>query len=117
MSSKRERQRLRDMIDNADAIATYIEGVTEAEFGSDRRTLDAVERCLERICEASVKIGEERMAELAPDVPVRRLRSLGNALRHDYDVVDRRTLWLLISVDLPKLRSDCARALERLGEP
>jgi uncharacterized protein with HEPN domain len=111
VSSKREPQRLQDIIDNIDAISEYTSGYSAQMFRADRKTVDACERCLERICEAAAKIGDARLAEIAPKVPGKKLRGFGNFLRHDYDLVDQNVIWLIIQHDLPLLRSACAQAL------
>ncbi len=42
---------------NAAWIAEDVEGLTEEGFAADRRRRDAVERCVERVCEAAVHLG------------------------------------------------------------
>lgn len=111
MSSRREPQRLRDIIENIDAIQSYVAGMTFATFTADRKTMDASERCLERIIEATVKIGEDRMEEIAPDIPARSIRGLGNMLRHAYDDIDLAVIFTTIQRDLPPLRAACIAAL------
>jgi uncharacterized protein with HEPN domain len=76
---------------------------------------DAVERCLSRISEAAVKLGDV-LDSRHPDIPWARIRALGNVLRHAYDVVDARTVWAMVVDDFPPLRAACeaeARALDR----
>lgn len=111
MSSSRERQRLLDIIDNIDAISRYVSGMDLDQFVADAKTVDATERCLERIIEATVKIGKERMAVIAPDLPVDAVRGLGNVLRHEYDRIDLAFLFATISNRLPPLRAACIAAL------
>ena len=74
-------------------------------------TVDAVERCLQRITEAVIKVGPERMAAISPQTPVDAVRGLGNALRHDYDGVDLRVIWKTVRESLPALKVDCSRAM------
>ena len=112
MSSKDPTVRLNDIVENAERIEEYMRGLNEASFGADRKTVDATERCLERIAEAVVKIGAERMSSIAPDVPVEQVRGLGNMLRHAYDVVDFRILFDMIQHDIPALKQAALRALE-----
>ena len=52
-----------------------------AAFEEDRKTYDAVERCLERISEGAAKLGDTATA-LMPEQPWRKIRALGNRLRH-----------------------------------
>ena len=51
MSSSEPKRRLRDILENISRVRSYIEGITPQQFGSDPKTQDAVERCLERISE------------------------------------------------------------------
>ena len=81
MSTEREALRLHDIIDNIDRIEGPIEDMDFAAFAADAKTVDAVERCLQRITEAVIKIGQERMAAISPALPVDAVRGLGNALR------------------------------------
>ena len=87
-------------------------GLDRQSFAKDLRTIDAVERCLQRITEAVVKIGPERMAQISPQTPVDAVRGLGNVLRHDYDQVDLGVIYLTMRESLPELRADCLRALD-----
>ena len=112
MSSEREALRLGDIIENIDRIESYMIGLDRQSFAKDLRTIDAVERCLQRITEAVVKIGPERMAQISPQTPVDAVRGLGNVLRHDYDQVDLGVIYLTIRESLPELRADCLRALD-----
>lgn len=112
MSSERERDRLQDIIDNIDAIDRYVGGRSFAAFAAERIVVDATERCLSRISEAVVKIGADRMSVLAPEIPIERVRGLGNLLRHEYDIIDLEQIYILIHKSLPPLRAAAARGLE-----
>lgn len=102
---------LRDMIDNALAAESYIAGMDLAEFSADRMRIDAVERCLMRLTEAAIRIGDARMAEIVPETPMHQLRGLGNLLRHVYDGIDVAVVWATVVDDLPRFRASCQRAL------
>lgn len=82
-------------------------------FEEDRRTYDAVERCLERISEAAAKLGD-RAAEMMPDQPWPKIRSLGNRLRHEYDGIREDRLWDIVQTDLASLCAACETALLNL---
>jgi uncharacterized protein with HEPN domain len=86
-----------------------------SEFVEDTKTYDAVERCLERISEASKKIGDVA-EDLCPGVPWAQLRGLGNFLRHEYDRVDPDRVWLMVERDLPTLKIAVEAALLRLND-
>jgi uncharacterized protein with HEPN domain len=111
MSSERERRRLQDIVYNIDKISSYVAGLDFAQFAAEPMRIDAVERCLQRITEAVIKIGPQRMAEISPDLPVAAVRGLGNLLRHDYDRVSLEIIYATVTDRLPSLRTSCAEAL------
>jgi uncharacterized protein with HEPN domain len=71
---------------------------------------DAVERCLQRISEAAVKLGSDAET-LVPSQPWKQIRSLGNVLRHEYDSVSAAEIWIMACEQAPRLAKDCASAL------
>jgi acyl carrier protein len=109
VSTEREALRLQDIIDNIDRIEGHVVGLDGAKFAADPKSVDAVERCLQRIAEAVIKIGPERMAQISPRTPVDAVRGLGNMLRHDYDKVDLAIIW-------PACRSCALIASKRASE-
>jgi uncharacterized protein with HEPN domain len=101
------------MLENIERIASYVAGMGESEFQRDGRTRDAVERCLERICEAAFRLGD-LAATLMPDQPWGKIRGMGNRLRHGYDRINSSVVWLAVLDELPTLQADEQRALEQL---
>jgi uncharacterized protein with HEPN domain len=114
LPSERPAQRLADIVENVEAIQRYVASMDLACFERDRKTVDAVERCLERISEAAAKLGESAAA-LVPDQPWQKIRALGNRLRHEYDDIPAYRLWDIVQEDLPSLQVACVAALRRLG--
>lgn len=112
MPSSKTPRRLQDIIDNAQAIFHYTEGMTLEDFEHNQLVYDAVERCLERICEAIVKLGEQAPV-LIPDQPWYKFKAFGNLLRHAYDTVDEKQLFDIVRNDLPSLFSAARSALQR----
>jgi uncharacterized protein with HEPN domain len=82
---------------------------------SDELRHDAVERCLERICEAAFRLGD-RADELLPAHPWGDIRGLGNRLRHGYDQIDINIVWNVVSERQPSLKADAVAALEGLSD-
>jgi uncharacterized protein with HEPN domain len=68
LPSEKPIRRLEDIVDNAKAILRYTDGMDLVTFREDRKTADAVERCLERISEAASKLGDEAFT-LVPGQP------------------------------------------------
>lgn len=78
MPSKRDPARcLADILDNIGRIESYTAGLDRTGFGRDDRTRDAVERCLERICEAAFRLGDEA-ERMMPEQPWADIRGMGD---------------------------------------
>jgi uncharacterized protein with HEPN domain len=114
LPSNRVTRRLQDIIDNAEAIAFYTEGMDSSAFAENRMAYDATERCMERICEAAAKLGEMG-PHLMPDQPWHKIRAFGNVLRHDYDNIEHDRLFDVVKTALPALSMACKAALQKFG--
>tara|TARA_B110001454_G_C12468315_1_gene329270 strand:- start:111 stop:452 length:342 start_codon:yes stop_codon:yes gene_type:complete len=113
MSSSREQQRVLDIIDNIQTAQAYIADMSVEAFANSQITIDAVERCLQRITEAVMKIGEPHFAIIAPDISFHEVRGLGNRLRHEYDILDETVVYNTVTKSLPVLLMRCQAALRR----
>lgn len=108
---ERAREWVLDIIEHADRIADYVDGLSFEQFEARTMVRHAVERCLLNISEAAVRLGEDRFAAVAPDLPLHRLRGFGNVLRHEYKRVNARIVWDTATRDVPELRAACAEAV------
>jgi uncharacterized protein with HEPN domain len=114
MSSSRDPiENLTDIIENADRIVDYLKGVDRAAFAGSGLVRDAVERCLERICEAAKRLGDHANT-LMPDQPWGDISGMGNRLRHEYDRVNPEIIWNAVCGDIPGLVADARKALKKL---
>ena len=104
---------LADIIENAERIEDYLAGMDRGALERDGRTRDAVERCLERVCEAAYRLGDQA-GTLMPGHPWGDIRGMGNRLRHAYDRVSLDIVWNTARERVPALAADARRALERL---
>ena len=107
---------LRHIIENAARIARYLAGLDQKSFARNERARDAVERCIERVCEATVRLGDQAEA-LMPGQPWSDIRGMGNRLRHAYDRVDVGILWRTATNRLPELATAAQQALAQLEGP
>lgn len=83
---------LRDIADAVTAIRRFTLDMDAAKFRADAKTIAAVERKLQVISEAAIRLGDQ--AELlCPGLPWRDIRGIGNWLRHQYDHVDVDSVW------------------------
>lgn len=113
MPSSKPARRFYDIIENIGWILEDVAQFSEAEFLERRVIQDAVLLRLLRISEAAVKLGAVA-EELAPEQPWQQIRTLGNALRHEYDSIALEQIWIIVQRDLKPLLETCEAALLRL---
>ena len=104
---------LADIIENAERIESYLAGMDRDAFASSGLVRDAIERCVERVCEAAHRLGPHA-AELMPNQPWGDIRGMGNRLRHAYDRISLDVIWNAARHDVPGLAVDARRALAEL---
>lgn len=104
---------LHHIIENADRVARYLAGMDRQSFERSEWVRDAVERCIERVCEAAYRLGE-RAEQLMPSQPWGDIRGMGNRLRHAYDRIDIDIIWQTAQGRLPELAAEAKRALGQL---
>ncbi len=104
---------LHHIVENAERVARYLAGMDRQAFEQNEAVRDAVERCIERVCEAAHRLGE-RAEQLMPGQPWGDIRGMGNRLRHAYDRVDVSIVWNTAQVRLPELATGARRALAQL---
>jgi uncharacterized protein with HEPN domain len=104
---------LHHMIENAERVARHLAGMDRRSFEQNEWARDAVERCIERICEAAHRLGG-RAEELMPSQPSGDIRGMGNRLRHAYDRIDIDIIWKTAQARLPELAAEAKRALGQL---
>jgi uncharacterized protein with HEPN domain len=111
LSSEDPERRLRDILAHIARLRRHVGRISEKRFLADEKTQDAVERCLERICEAARKLGDGLDSKY-PEIEFPKLRQLGSVLRHDYDDVDPVLLWRTLRDRLGPLEAACRRELK-----
>jgi uncharacterized protein with HEPN domain len=104
---------LQDILEATALIERFTAGMSFDQFRSDLKTVAAVERKLQLISEAAVRLGDNADT-ICPGPPWRNIRGLGNWLRHQYDRIDVETVWNTLQNDLPRLQAAVVAALERL---
>jgi uncharacterized protein with HEPN domain len=102
---------LRDIAEAIAAIKQFTLHMDAARFRTNPKTVAAVERKLQVISEAAVRLGEQAEI-LCPGLPRRDIRGIGNWLRHQYDEVDPDSIWRTVTVDLAPLETAVIRALQ-----
>jgi uncharacterized protein with HEPN domain len=107
---------LADILEACDAVADVLRGIDLTTYRNTRAIRSAVEREFIILGEAVGGIGR-----VAPDLSAeishaRMIVGFRNLLTHDYAAVDDETVLGVAESELPVLRRECAKLLERLGE-
>jgi uncharacterized protein with HEPN domain len=76
-----------DILQSIDHIAEFLAGIDFEGYREDRKTRSAVERELQIITEAAIRLGDEAET-LCPGPDWKGFRGMGNILRHVYHRVD-----------------------------
>jgi uncharacterized protein with HEPN domain len=113
MPTEEPRRRLGHIRDNAQRIAKYVDGMDRTAFLADCKTLDAVERCLERIAEAARVLGDRYDARY-PDLELPNLRRFGSVLRHGYETIFPESLWIYVHNDVPAIKAMAETEIQRI---
>jgi uncharacterized protein with HEPN domain len=93
---------LDDMIDFAEKVIAYTEGLDQTGFVGTGLNYDATVRNLELIGEAATHIPEQVRAS-APQIQWRQIIATRNRLIHGYLGIDNDTLWSIVRDDIPVL--------------
>ena len=96
--------RLRDILDAARLICSYVAGADERAFRRDTQRQDAVIRRIEIIGEATLHLSDETRQAI-PQLPYRRMRGMRNVLAHDYAGVNLEIVWEVATIHVPELQS------------
>jgi len=100
--------RLRDILDSARLIATYMRDTLEPEFRKDFQKQDAVIRRIEIIGEATAHLTEQTRQAI-PELPFRKMKGMRNIIAHDYANVDLKVVWEVATIHV----SDISQTLDR----
>ena len=116
MSFRGPDQWLKDIVQFTERLEAHTAGMDIEAFRSDVKTIDAVERNLQKISEAAIRLGPAAET-LCPGPDWADIRGLGNWLRHQYDQLDLDTIWHAATVDAPQLDVAVKAALASLWPP
>jgi len=94
--------RLRDILQAARLIASYLKNTTEADFLANSEKQDAVIRRIEIIGEATAHL-TETTRQAIPELPFRKMRGMRNLVAHDYANVDLKIVWEVGIVHVPEI--------------
>ncbi len=108
---------LRDILESINNIELFVGDMNFDAYRDDRKTRSAVERELQIITEAAIRLGDEAET-LCPGQDWKGVCGMGNVLRHEYHRVDDRIVWNTVKVELPPLKEAVTPVLSSLqGKP
>ena len=107
---------LRDIADAIEMVERFTAGMDFDAFRDDPKTVAAVERELQVISEAAIRLGSEA-EDRFPGLAWRNIRGIGNWLRHQYERVELEIVWKTVMDDLPPLKVTVIRALSPDSNP
>jgi uncharacterized protein with HEPN domain len=87
-----------------EGIETYTAGKTLADFQRDWLLRLAVQRALEIISEAARHMPDELLAQ-ASGVPWKKIRGIGNVLRHEYHKIADDVIWAVVVENIGPLKT------------
>lgn len=108
--------RLRDILNAAQLIASYVQGVTEAECRESTQKQDAVIRRLEIVGEAAVHRSDDTRRAI-PEWPFRKTRGMRNLVAHDDANVDLKIVWEVATVQVPEVCAPLKKFFSLPGSP
>lgn len=94
---------LRDILEAIDHIDLFLDGMTFESYQTDLKTKSAVERQLQVVTEAAIRLGEDAETA-APGPDWRGFRAMGNLLRHAYHRIDDQIVWNTVKDEPPPVR-------------
>ncbi|MEL7069243.1 MAG: DUF86 domain-containing protein [Cyanobacteria bacterium J06634_6] len=100
--SPRDLQSLLDMLQSAEVVLAYLEGMTKDQFYDDEEKQDAVMRRMMVVGEAANRVSEETRLSLT-SIRWPKVRGMRNRLVHEYDDIDLAIVWQTAQTILPEL--------------
>ncbi len=105
---------LRDILESSDQINEFIRDVDFSAYQRDEKTRAAVERKMQTLTEAVIRLEMEGPDAFA-EIDWKGYRGMGKFLKHSYHRVSDEIVWNTVQDDLPLLKRVVERALNGPG--
>ena len=99
-----------DMFQAIGAVQGYTADMTVDEFFSNTVVFDAVVRQLTVLGEAANRVPDDVQKQM-PELPWIEMRGLRNFVVHQYDEINKQTIWDTATLDLPPVQRHLQRIL------
>jgi uncharacterized protein with HEPN domain len=107
--------RLLHIRDEIDGVTAAIKGVSFEDYRKSYALRRVSERALQIISEAARALPTELTSKYS-GAPWNAIIGIGNILRHEYQHLDDRRLWEIVTVHLPQLRGVVLKMLAELSD-
>lgn len=114
-ASRNPKVRLLHIRDEIEGVLNAVEGANFDTYSKSYALRRASERAVQIISEAAKALPPE-LTNRYPDVPWSAIVGIGNVLRHEYQHIDDRRLWEVITIHLVPLRKAVATMLDDLDD-
>jgi uncharacterized protein with HEPN domain len=94
--------RLRDILEAARLIGSYVKDTSETDFHGNKEKQDAVIRRIEIIGEAAAHL-TETTRRAVPGLDFRKMRGMRNIVAHDYANVNLHIVWEVATVHVREI--------------
>jgi len=99
-----------DIVFSAELAIQYLGSISLSDFYDDLKTQDAIIRRISIMGEATRRISDA-VKDKYPQIPWQKIRSMRNAIIHEYDEVDIQVVWDTVKCDLPPLVENLRKIL------
>lgn len=110
-----ERLYLADIVEAADAITRFLQGLDDRAFMEDELRQSAILQKLIVIGEAAARL-PKAFTEQHPEIPWPDIVGFRNIAVHEYFAVDWRIVWITATQEVPLLRQEVARLLGEVSD-
>lgn len=104
-----------DILEAIERIEEITRGKSLDDFEASWQMRWLVQRAIEIISEASRAIPDD-LANTRPEIPWRKVRGIGNVVRHDYEGLSDRIIWNVVVDELPRLKLAVQEIAKRTGD-
>jgi uncharacterized protein with HEPN domain len=115
MSKRSPELLVEDIWESIEKIDRYSEGMTQDNFQSDDKTIDAVVRNLEIIGEAANRMPKD-FTERHSEIEWIKIIGLRNRIVHEYFGVDLQIIWQILKKDLPSFKESIEKIRSQLKD-